>query len=670
MVNLTDTVGEQRRPITDLPQCFHVEIIKIPLRDGVELSARLWLPDDALSHPVPAVIEYIPYRHRDYLAGRDSLIHPWFAGHGYAALRVDMRGSGDSDGVPMDEYVAQEQDDALQMLDYLSRRPWCSGATGLMGISWGGFNALQIAAYRPASLKAIVTLCSTDNRYTGDVHYPGGCLVSDNLTWGTLGFANMCRAPDPLTTGERWRELWFDRLEHAPFPLANWLSHQTRDDYWKHGSVCEDYDAIDCAVFAIGGWADSYTNAIPRLMRGLSSPRRALIGPWGHAYPHLATPAPRVDFLGEATRWWDRWLKGIDNGADAGPTFTTFLQAPAEPCTSYSRVEGQWIDHDHWPPEGAHNLEVSVAESGPMTVKTPPSLGAFAGEWMPLGAGPEYPADQNAEDAGAACFESEPLSQDLHIIGAPIARLRVSVDAPVAQVSVRLSDVAPDGRATRITYGVLNLTHRHSHEHPKPMVTGEPFDVQIPLNDVARTVPAGHRLRYSIATTQWPMFWPSPTLVCMTLHPEACKLVVTACPEPNRSSSPPASAVAPVGPDIDWHRPVEHRRIIETDLSDQTTTVRYHRDEGAFSVREHGMRVDSVGLEEHSIVDADPCSARGRVRWRLALSRDGWQTAIECNVEQSATAEAFLLSMRLEAFESGRRVFSRSESKRLPRHCL
>jgi putative CocE/NonD family hydrolase len=280
----------------------------IELADGCRLAARIWLPEDAAQDPVPAILEYLPYRKRDGTVERDELTHPYLAGHGYAGVRVDMRGNGDSDGLMADEYTRQEHDDALEVIAWLAAQTWCSGAVGMMGISWGGFNALQVAARRPPALKAIVTLCSTDDRYADDIHYMGGCLLTDNLAWASVMLAYSSRPPDPALVGERWREMWLERLEHTPLLIENWLRHQRRDAFWQHGSVCEDFSAIQCAVYAVGGWADGYSHAIPRLLEGLGCPMKGLSGPWAPRYPHVALPGPPIGFLLEMLRGWAHWL--------------------------------------------------------------------------------------------------------------------------------------------------------------------------------------------------------------------------------------------------------------------------------------------------------------------------------------------------------------------------
>src|SRR5947209_875024 len=265
---------EHRLTVPALPRAVReIENLWIPLSDGTRLAARLWLPEDAARAPVPALLEYLPYRKRDGTAERDALTHPYLAGHGYAAVRVDIRGSGESDGLLSDEYSLQEQDDALEVIAWLAAQPWCSGTVGMFGISWGGFNALQVAARRPPALKAIVTLCSTDDRYRDEVHYMGGAKLDAGFGWAGFFFADMCHPPDPALVGERWSAMWLTRLQNLPLLLERWLTHQHRDGYWRHASVCEDYGAIQCAVYAVGGWTDGYTNAIPRLLEHLSAPR-------------------------------------------------------------------------------------------------------------------------------------------------------------------------------------------------------------------------------------------------------------------------------------------------------------------------------------------------------------------------------------------------------------
>jgi len=316
-----------------------IENLWIPLADGTRLAARAWLPASTDQEPVPAIIEYIPYGKRDGTRDRDEPMHHWLAGHGYAALRIDLRGSGESDGLLLDEYLPRELADGVEAIAWIAAQPWCDGKVGMIGKSWGGFNALQIAALRPPALRTVVSVCSTDDRYSDDAHYMGGCLLNDNLWWGAVFFQLCALPPDPALVGERWRDMWRERLESCTPHPARWMRHPLRDAYWRHGSVCERYEDIACPVYAVGGWADGYSDAIPRLVSRLATPCRAVIGPWGHQYPHEGVPGPAIGFLQDVRRWCDQWLRGVETGIATEPAYRVWMPesvpaGKAEPSAS------------------------------------------------------------------------------------------------------------------------------------------------------------------------------------------------------------------------------------------------------------------------------------------------------------------------------------------------
>ena len=499
------------KTITEFP--VPVRVIEnewIPLPDGTRLAGRIWMPADAVHRPVPALLEYLPYRKRDFMRSRDGPMHHYFAGHGYASVRVDIRGSGDSDGLTLDEYTEREHDDAIAVITWLAAQPWCNGFVGMFGISWGGFNSLQVAARAPSALKAIITLCAADDRYADDAHYMGGCLLNENLIWGTAFLTYNALPPDPQIVGERWRKMWQDRLANAVLFPAHWLRHQRRDAYWKHGSVCEDYSAVRCPVYAISGWTDGYSNAVPRLLEGLSVPRKGLIGPWSHSYPHNGVPGPAIGFLQEALRWWDHWLKGIDTGIMDEPMFRVWMQDSVRPQPQYEVRPGRWVAEPIWPSPRIERLALTLEARGLLVqssatekrveIHSPLSMGVASGNWCAFGRGDEMPTDQRVDDDRSIVFDSEPLTEPLEILGMPRLRLVFDSNRPVAQVIVRLNDVFSDGTSARVSYGVLNLSHRKSHEFPDPLVPGERSEAIIKLNDIAHCFPVGHRLRIAIAT--------------------------------------------------------------------------------------------------------------------------------------------------------------------------
>lgn len=667
------------KTVTTFPRRVReIENAWIPLSDGVRLAARIWLPEDAEAQPVPGILEYIPYRKRDFMAQRDALIHPYLAGHGYACLRVDLRGSGESDGVLTDEYLKLEQDDALEVIAWIAKQPWCTGAVGMMGNSWGGFNALQVGARRPPALKAIITSCSTDDRYADDVHYMGGCLLLDNLRWASIMFSHNARPPDPALVGEGWRTRWLQRLEGSGLWLDTWLRHPRRDAYWKHGSVCEDFGAITCPVYAVGGWADAYTNAIPRLMRGLSAPRRGLIGQWAHRYPHMALPGPQVGFLQLAIQWWDRWLKDRETPISGEPLLRIWMQESVPPAHTYPERPGRWVAEAEWPSPRIKPLRLALTRGGldatpgreaPLTLRSPETVGLCAGRWCAHGTGPDLPTDQRGEDGGSLVFDTEPLAERLEILGAPVVDLELTVDRPVALVAARLSAVAPDGAATRVTYGVLNLTHRASHESPEPLVPGRRSRVRLQLNDVAQAFPPGHRIRLALSTAYWPTVWPAPEPVTLTVFAGISTLELPVRPPDPADAAlpplPPPEAPPPLRATV--MEPARATRMNHHDVVGDVVTQEAIQDSGLYRLDDIDLTLRTVVTERYAMRPDDPLSARAEVASVVQMRRGAWRVETRTRTELTSTREAFRVQATLEAFEGEARVFCRSWDTAVPR---
>ncbi|MBT6206299.1 MAG: CocE/NonD family hydrolase, partial [Rhodospirillaceae bacterium] len=501
-------MADELKIVTDVPRKVHeIEHLWVPMPDGTRLSARIWMPEDAEDDPVPVILEYIPYRKRDGTRMRDDSMHGWWAGHGYACIRLDIRGTGESEGQITDEYTRQELQDGFDAIAWFAEQSWCSGTVGMTGISWGGFNGLQVGALRPPALKAIITHCSTDDRYADDVHFMGGAIPLDNWFWGGGFFQFMARPGDPEIQGDGWRKQWMERMEGwEPVASTIWLQHQRRDDYWRHGSVCENYDDIDCAVFAVGGWEDGYSNAVPRLLKHLKGPRKGLVGPWGHKYPHIGIPGPAIGWLQESLRWWDHWLKGVDNGIMDDPMYRVWMREPTVPDAMLKMTQGRWVDEAIWPSPNVGSRSWALMSDGnaPRTVKPRQSVGVAAGNWCPYGLGgssPDLAIDQSEDDGRSLVFETEPLDERFEFMGQPVVKLKLSIDKPQGFIAVRLVDVAPDETAARVTYQIYNLTHRDDHEDITDMPVDQPVDVEVLLNDMAWSFPAGHRIRVSVSTS-------------------------------------------------------------------------------------------------------------------------------------------------------------------------
>jgi uncharacterized protein len=667
------------RTVTEFPfETVEFSDMGIVMPDGCRLSARVWMPKGAEKQPVPAILEYLPYRKRDGTTARDALTHTYLAGHGYACLRVDMRGNGDSEGLMHDEYSEQELQDACDIIAWIIQQPWCTGKVGMVGISWGGFNALQVAAMQPPGLDAIITLCSTDDRYADDIHYKGGCLLNENLGWGATMLSFSSRPPDPLIVGDKWRDMWLERLENEPFLPAVWLKHQTRDAYWKRGSVCEDFSKIKAATLAIGGWGDAYKNAVSRLVQGIQAPVKGIIGPWIHKYPHFAVPHPQIGFLQEALRWWDRWLKGIETGVENDPAMRLYVMDGLPPKNWHEERPGRWIAEDVWPSPNIVTRLLNLSGEGALQAESPPSFhtsfsspadcGSAAGEYCAIWLGPEMPGDQHGDDELSLCFDGEVLSKALDIVGAPTVRLRLLSDKPFGQIVVRLCDVGPEGASSRITYGVLNLCHLGGHEHPELMEPGKEYDVWIQLDDIAYRAAAGQKLRLAFSNAYWPLIWPAPEQAALTLVSGGIEIPVRLDGAVEKIGFANPEAAAPWR--VERLQEPSNAREFTVDPVSGEAVLTITDDFGTVRDLEHGLETGSVAREVWRIHPGDPLSAHGQTHWTQTLRRGSWNVRTEAFTHMRGDGVWFHLTGRVEAFENEKLIFSRDFSESIRREFL
>jgi len=655
----------------------HLEHTWIPMSDGIRLAARIWMPENAEASPVPAIFEYIPYRKRDGVRLRDETFHPYFAGHGYACIRVDIRGSGDSEGVLTDEYLQQELDDGVTIIEWLAQQPWCDGNVGMIGISWGGFNGLQIAAMQPPQLKAVVSVCSTDDRYADDVHYMGGCLLGDNLSWASTMFAYNSLPPDPEIVGDKWREMWFERLKGSGLWLDTWLKHQRRDKYWQHGSICEDFSRVQTPVMAVSGWADGYSNAVFRLLSNLQGPRMGLIGPWSHKYPHIGVPGPAIGFLQECLRWWDKWLKGVETDIMGEPMLRAWMLDSMPPSTFYHQRYGRWVSEPDWPSANISTQTFKLAryrlvdentevEKCALSLQSPLSNGLFAGKWCSYSATPDLPHDQREEEGGALLFTTDPLEEALEILGAPVIELELSANKPVAMVAVRLSDVHPDNKSTRVTYGLLNLTHRDSHEKPTPLKPDKCYRVQVQLNDVAQTFPKGHRISVAISSSYFPLAWPSQESAQLKIYTGNSRLLLPVrAPRQEAISFPPAQAAAS-GTKQQIKEGHHNWRVIR-ELDKDISTLEVINDNGSYRLDDINLVVNRKTEEWYSYQGDDFQSPQGKTRWQWGFKRGDWSVETTTRTLLHCDESYFYLDAELDAYEGDKRVFSQNWNLRIKR---
>ncbi len=651
----------------------------ITLADGTRLAARIWMPDNAEADPVPAVFEFLPYRKRDGTSPRDESTYPVFAAAGIAGVRIDIRGSGESDGVIDGEYTELELANACELIAWIAAQPWSNGSVGMMGISWGGFNCLQVAALRPPALKAVISIASTTDRYNDDIHYKNGCHLSAQLSWAATMLAYQSRAPDPELVGDRWKAMWMERLENEPFFMKEWLAHQRRDAFWKHGSIGEDFSAVEVPALVIAGWADGYRNTPLLAVEGLGDKAKALIGPWVHKYPHFAWPKPRADFHGEAIAWWNRWLRAEPNGAENMPQVRAFILDGPKPAPRRDVDPGFWISKDRWQEpvmqcfyvEGfgtlAEGMPIPHAPAHDVYLKSPLDTGTASGEWFTLKPDSELAGDQRGDDAGSLIFQTAPLNVAHDFLGRPELTVTLACDADIANLCARIVDIHPDGSGTRVSFGVLNLAHRDGNEAPQVMEHGKPTPVRLVLDACGYRFEAGHRIRLSLSTAYWPMVLPAPTDPGLTIDTASLGLAM-----PLLGAHDAFEMKQPANPDplptyID-HAPGKTERKVVRDLSANRTDYCIYEDTGLSEHPDTGLSTRQLRDETWSIAPGDPLSMTGISVWTCDMQRPGWFVRTVSTSRIACTQTEWLISASVAAYEGETQVFEKIfPQKAIPR---
>ena len=494
----------------------------ITMPDGVRLAADLYMPDGGdEGETFPVLLEYLPYRKTES-RGRNYSMYSYFVERGYVVARVDIRGTGNSEGhlIPY-EYSDIEQEDGEIVIDWLSRQDWSTGNIGMFGISWGGFNSIQMAVRNPPALKAIIAIDATEDLYQDDVHYMDGIMHVDTYEL-IVDIANTRPgAPDYVIDDDNFR----NRFDTEPWIPA--YKRQQRDGpFWDRASARDKYDKIRIPSFHIGGWYDGYRDSLPRMLENVDAPVKALIGPWSHTVPNQPYPRPGMEWRYEAVRWFDQWLKGKDTGIMDEPKFAVYVRDWHPPGPYLDYAPGNWRFEDGWPIERIehrrfyaqdnHTLTNSPSDNAVHKLRYVPTIGVEAGG--PVMWWGDVAHDQRPTDAFSLVYDSAPLGGDTEILGFPTAILKVAADAPHANWFVRISDVAPDGAVTQVAGAGFNGTHRNSAREPQALQPGEEFELEIEMHFTSWVFPAGHRIRFSIANAQWPMMWPTPYSMTTSLR--------------------------------------------------------------------------------------------------------------------------------------------------------
>ncbi|GBQ66859.1 peptidase S15 [Ameyamaea chiangmaiensis NBRC 103196] len=683
-------------PALNDPEIQITENIWIEMPDGARLAARLFLPRSAQHQPVGTVLEYLPYRKRDGYRYRDDVAGAFFATHGIAFIRVDIRGTGDSDGAIEDEYRPDEQNDAVHVIQWIATQVWCNGNVGMRGISYGSFTGLQAAAKRLPALKAIVSACGTELRYVDDIHYRGGCLLQAQFDWGMEWQVIMRAPPDPAIVGEeRWRHMWQQRLDATRPVSIDWTGHQRLDDTWAYGSV-EDDTAIRCPIYHVAGMLDCYVDSAPRLMERMPDvPQKALIGPWTHKWPGYpdppghsgppsaaanGVPGPGLDWLPEEARWWRHWLAGEANGVMDGPRLWTF-QATATPGEEFPRdTPGRWVGQEHWPSEAVghttHYLQKGHLKPQPAErerLSCPQSLlvGFSTPTTYSSGDPLSWWREQSGDDELSLTFDGALLTEPLDLLGQPTFHLRVRADRPVAKVFARLTEVTPDGQSNLISYAILNLTHRDSDRAPAPLQPGRDYDVILKGVFCCRRILPGNRLRVAISESWWPVTWPSPETVTLEITTGASHVTLPVMHDAVDTSMPIRQLDRRYDqsglPGPPYHDRLAHVRVEGTHGRRVFTleTGSTHPEETPIAGLD--TRMGEAARSRRAIREDDPNSAEMEAEYITTYQKPGWDIRLRAWSLTTSTPTHFLCRETFDAWENGKHVFSRSWQRRLPR---
>jgi putative CocE/NonD family hydrolase len=653
-----------------------LEEVSIRMSDGIWLAVDLWGPVEALRPPeaeptrFPVLLEYLPYR-KDEGRGDRFPLYSYFAQRGYVVARVDIRGTGNSEGTLIPhEYSEIEQRDGEEVIAWLARQPFSNGNVGMFGISWGGFNAIQMAMRQPPALKAIIAVDATDDTYQDDVHFMDGMMHVDSWEMSMDLYNAMPGAPD-----YRIDEQYFaERFDQPPWMLT-YKRHQRDGPFWDRTALKTRYDAIRIPTFVIGGWYDGYRDSVARMLQHMKAPVKAIVGAWNHTWPNEPYPEPGIEWRHEAVRWWDRWLKNHDTGIMEEPRLAVYVRQWHPPGPLLKYAPGSWRFEDGWPvsrvreqsyypsADGALAV-VSGSETG-QTLRYVPTTGIEAGG--PVMWFGDVAPDQRPTDEFSLVYDSAPLAEDLEILGLPRAHLQVSADRPLAHWFTRLSDVAPDGTATLVTGAGFNGAHRDSSRDPRPLEPGRRVALDVEMHFTSWVFPRGHRIRLSVSNAQWPMIWPTPYAMTTTLFVGGAKPTDLLLPVVPRAERPiprfePVSEEEEPVPgyeSVDTGTTSGYGEISSIERNAETRTTRVTATNDSTSRYPWGEeRVTEKITHEASDLTPELASVRGEYSITVTLSDRTLRW--ECDVTLKSDRESFHYSNHRRLFQNGTLVREKS----------
>jgi hypothetical protein len=658
-----------------------MEEVSIPMKDGIRLAADLWRPKGAgADGRFPVLLEYLPYRKTED-RGERLTQYAYFVRRGYVVARVDIRGTGASEGtlIPY-EYSEIEQRDGEEVIAWLAKQKFSNGNVGMFGISWGGFNSIHMAMRRPPALKAIVAIDATDDLYHDDVHFMDGMMHVDDWEMSQDLANAMPAAPD-----YRIDEAYFrDRFDQPPWMLV--YKHQQRDGpFWDRTALKARYGSIAIPTFVIGGWYDGYRDSVPRMLERVKAPVKAIVGAWDHTYPDEPYPKPGFDGRREMVRWFDQWLKGRDTGILREPRLSVYVREWHPPGPYLETAPGFWRYEDGWPiarirdrvfyprPDGSLSAEPSAAAVRDELRYVPTSGVEAGGPVLWFG---DVAPDQRPTDAFSLVYETSPLEEPVEILGLPKALLKVSADAPLAHWFARVNDVAPDGTVTLVANAGENGAHRESARDPKAIEPGKTFPLEIRLHFTSWIFPKGHRVRLSVSNAQWPMIWPTPypTTTSLWMGADGSRLLLPVVP-PGGDGDRPKPDYRPIPPPepelsgfgtIDSETPSGYGEISSIDRNPRTGHARVSAT-NASAHRYPWAEERRTGRFVHEAENGTPEKASVRGEYATEVKLPDRTLRWECVVTMTSDRANFYYEHRRRLLKDGALVREKTWKETFPR---
>ena len=631
------------------------------------------------SGPFPALLEALPYRKDDLTASSHSDDYLRLASEGgFVVCRLDVRGTGSSEGLATDEYPLVELDDLTDVINWLATQPWSNGRVGMFGYSYSGFNSLQVACTRPAALHAICAIYATDDRYTDDGHYMGGALRAIDLV-DYCHYMTACNLlpPVPAVFGDNWKSEWQMRLNEVQPWVLNWLEQQHDGPYWRHGSLRPGYERIQCPTMIVAGWADGYRNNTFRTFEALQCEKSLLIGPWSHSAPAHSHPGPNIDLVPEMIAWFNRWLR-VDNAVVATePPIRVFIRHSTKPDADLLMLNGEWRFEETWPPARSVTTTLRPTETHAAQVGTSnidvvdvrPDVGVAA--WNSCAGGLPWgqPTDQREDDSWSLTYDWPIDSDHFEILGHALLKLKVASDQPVASISVKICDVFPDGTSALVTRGFLNLTHRTSSTEPQPLVPNVFEDVDVELEATSWVFARGHKIRLSIAGADWPNIWSPPHPFALSVDRSTVQLILPTVD--NHGAGIPK--FAPLKPTVHSEStPSEHdvptQWRIERDVLAHQTIARTQY--GGPSVVRDGGTTHELYQGEVGVSTTDPTHSWITATTHYQLNWPEAKCAVEARMRIDSDAEAFNVVIDVDADLDGVEFARKHYARRILRRLL